>query len=164
MKEQRMFLSLPNWAMAPVRTGWAVKPIQFGLLPSGTLATSEVAGTAPTEEEGKIFFFEARIAEESAGSDNGDTGSPGWRLIAKGPAAITGGYFEFYGSYGLDLGRSLRLDGPKREFRVLARELRASEQDRHSRHTLELASKKPGNYIGDTFVAGTGTTTFRLIS
>ena len=141
---------MDDWATAPVRTGWSTKAMGYGRLASGTLDSTGVSGAAPSTEEGQVFMFEARIPDEE--------GSSGWWLAAEGPAVIKGGAYEFRGSFGLDMGRCLKEDGPTREFRVVARELRVSEEDKRHPFLLKTASEDPDNYLGDSFVAGKGTT------
>lgn len=148
-----------DWATIPVRAGWTMA-IQYGRLPSGTLDSISVRGKAPGTEEGKVYLFEARLAEGPPDVlASGAKGSPPWWLLASGPAVVDAGFYEFSTTHGLDQGRGLKWDGPKQEFRVLAQELRADEETKHFLHALEDMSMDPSNFVGEAFVIGTGSTT-----
>ncbi len=152
-----MHLDLAGWRTAPVRKGWVVGPLDFGRLPSGTLDSVILRGTAPSSEEGKAYLFDVRFAAPPPPDVAEVMSAEAWTPITGGGAIIQRGSFEIGHFLGLDQGRSLKLDGAKREFRVLAQEVNVG--DHRDSMGISMAAQDRRNYVGTAFIAGVGTTT-----
>ncbi|MEU8005323.1 hypothetical protein AB0B66_29550 [Catellatospora sp. NPDC049111] len=137
-----------------------MEPLKFARFPSGTLDSVSLVGTAPNAEEGKAYLFDVRYAKSAPADVVEAMGGDPWTGITRGASYIQHGNFQVGHVFGLDQGRSLKLDGAKQEFRVLAQEVRPDAEFK-GRNPMAIlsAARDRRNYVGEAFIAGVGTTT-----